>query len=95
MGLHQIDKSVSSASILPDLVFVVGCLLRTVFLENRGNRTQFMMINVMDIKNGFVATVGNTPLIRLNSFSDETGCEVTKLAVKSSAKQNFSTPVAP
>jgi cysteine synthase A len=30
----------------------------------------------MDIKNGFVATVGNTPLIRLNSFSKETGCEI-------------------
>lgn len=30
----------------------------------------------MDIKNGFVATVGNTPLIRLTSFSEETGCEI-------------------
>ncbi|WP_199245112.1 cysteine synthase A [[Phormidium] sp. ETS-05] len=30
----------------------------------------------MDIKNGFIGTVGNTPLIRLNSFSDETGCEI-------------------
>jgi cysteine synthase len=30
----------------------------------------------MDIKNGFVDTVGNTPLIRLNSFSNETGCEI-------------------
>jgi cysteine synthase A len=30
----------------------------------------------MDIKTGFVGTVGNTPLIRLNSFSDETGCEI-------------------
>ncbi len=30
----------------------------------------------MDIKNGFVETVGNTPLIRINSFSDETGCEI-------------------
>ncbi|MCU0564971.1 MAG: cysteine synthase A [Oculatellaceae cyanobacterium Prado106] len=30
----------------------------------------------MDIKNGFVATVGNTPLIRLDSFSQETGCEI-------------------
>jgi cysteine synthase A len=29
-----------------------------------------------NIKNGFVAAVGNTPLIRLNSFSDETGCEI-------------------
>ena len=30
----------------------------------------------MDIKQGFVSTVGNTPLIRLNSFSAETGCEI-------------------
>ena len=30
----------------------------------------------MDIKNGFVGTVGNTPLIRLNKFSEETGCEI-------------------
>ena len=30
----------------------------------------------MDIKNGFISTIGNTPLIRLNSFSDETGCEI-------------------
>lgn len=30
----------------------------------------------MDIKNGFAGTVGNTPLIRLNSFSKETGCEI-------------------
>ncbi len=30
----------------------------------------------MDIKQGFIGTVGNTPLIRLNSFSDETGCEI-------------------
>ncbi|MDX2228454.1 MAG: cysteine synthase A [Leptolyngbyaceae cyanobacterium bins.349] len=30
----------------------------------------------MDIKHGFVDSIGNTPLIRLNSFSDETGCEI-------------------
>jgi cysteine synthase A len=30
----------------------------------------------MDIKNGFVGTIGNTPLIRLDSFSQETGCEI-------------------
>ncbi len=30
----------------------------------------------MDIKNGFVGTIGNTPLIRLHSFSKETGCEI-------------------
>lgn len=31
---------------------------------------------MMDIKDGFVETVGNTPLIRLNSFSEQTGCEI-------------------
>lgn len=30
----------------------------------------------MDIRDGFVGTVGNTPLIRLHSLSDETGCEI-------------------
>jgi cysteine synthase len=30
----------------------------------------------MDIKNGFVGAVGHTPLIRLNTFSEETGCEI-------------------
>ncbi|BAU43345.1 cysteine synthase A [Leptolyngbya sp. O-77] len=30
----------------------------------------------MDIKSGFVGTIGNTPLIRLHSFCEETGCEI-------------------
>ena len=30
----------------------------------------------MDIKSGFIGAIGNTPLIRLNSVSDETGCEI-------------------
>ena len=30
----------------------------------------------MDIKNGFVGAVGNTPLIRLTRLSEETGCEI-------------------
>jgi len=30
----------------------------------------------MDIKHGFIDTIGNTPLIRLNSFSEQTGCEI-------------------
>jgi len=30
----------------------------------------------MDIREGFVETVGNTPLIRLDRLSDETGCEI-------------------
>lgn len=30
----------------------------------------------MNIKNGFIPTIGNTPLIRLNRASEETGCEI-------------------
>lgn len=30
----------------------------------------------MQITDGFVGTVGNTPLIRLNRYSEETGCEI-------------------
>jgi cysteine synthase len=30
----------------------------------------------MQIKSGFIGAVGNTPLIRLNSLSDATGCEI-------------------
>ena len=30
----------------------------------------------MNIQDGFVGTVGNTPLIRLKSFSEETGCDI-------------------
>lgn len=30
----------------------------------------------MDIRKGFVGTVGNTPLIRLHGLSEETGCEI-------------------
>jgi cysteine synthase A len=30
----------------------------------------------MDIRQGFVGSVGNTPLIRLNKVSEETGCEI-------------------
>ena len=30
----------------------------------------------MKYHNGFIDTVGNTPLIRLNGVSEETGCEI-------------------
>jgi len=40
------------------------------------NFARLSAIGFMDIKQGFVGSVGNTPLIRLNSFSDETGCEI-------------------
>ncbi len=35
-----------------------------------------MIIENISIKKGFIDTIGNTPLIRLNRLSDETGCEI-------------------
>ncbi len=51
-------------------------MIRSFQGGNTEQLTTSMKSMVMDIKNGFVSTVGNTPLIRLNSFSDETGCEI-------------------
>ena len=30
----------------------------------------------MDVRDGFVGSIGNTPLIRLGKLSAETGCEI-------------------
>ena len=30
----------------------------------------------MSIVNGLISAIGNTPLIRINSLSEETGCEI-------------------
>jgi cysteine synthase A len=30
----------------------------------------------MDLRDGFIGTIGNTPLIRLHRLSDQTGCEI-------------------
>jgi cysteine synthase A len=30
----------------------------------------------MDVRDGFISTIGNTPLIRLRHLSDKTGCEI-------------------
>ena len=34
------------------------------------------MTTSQTIRDGFSGTIGNTPLIRLNRLSDETGCEI-------------------
>jgi len=31
---------------------------------------------LMDMRNGFIETIGNTPLIRLQAASDAAGCEI-------------------
>ena len=31
---------------------------------------------IMDIRKGFIETIGDTPLIRLNALSEQTGCEI-------------------
>ena len=51
--------------------------MRVPFLSSTENidldtKTQ----RIMDIKTGFIGAIGNTPLIRLNSFSEQTGCEI-------------------
>jgi cysteine synthase len=33
-------------------------------------------MSIQDIRRGFAAAIGNTPLIRLDRFSEETGCEI-------------------
>jgi cysteine synthase A len=33
-------------------------------------------IDLMDVRDGFVGTIGNTPLVRLRQASEETGCEI-------------------
>ena len=30
----------------------------------------------MDVKDGFIGTIGNTPLIRLRRASEQTGCDI-------------------
>ncbi len=30
----------------------------------------------MDIRDGFIGTIGNTPLLRLARASEQTGCEI-------------------
>src|SRR5690606_19309315 len=42
---------------------------RKLFLERVG-------YPLMDVKQGFIDTIGNTPLIRLKRASDLTGCEI-------------------
>ncbi len=43
--------------------------------QNHKERSK-QAVSSMDIKDGFVGAVGNTPLIRLHSLSEETGCEI-------------------
>ncbi len=48
----------------------------TIAIGQRYHRGGQLSQERMDIKHGFVGTIGNTPLIRLNRLSDETGCEI-------------------
>jgi len=43
-----------------------------VYLEGQ----DIKRIVCMDIRNGFIETIGKTPLIRLNSLSEATGCDI-------------------
>ncbi|MCJ1303018.1 Cysteine synthase 1 [Hypocenomyce scalaris] len=48
----------------------------TVSQMESGNQYGIQVSNAQGHVNGFVGAIGNTPLIRLNRLSEETGCEV-------------------
>ncbi len=45
-------------------------------LATRFPLTAKKRIDLMDVRDGFVGTIGNTPLVRLRQASEETGCEI-------------------
>ncbi|KAL2481773.1 Pyridoxal-5'-phosphate-dependent enzyme family protein [Abeliophyllum distichum] len=53
----------------------IGAILSS-FLRKRSKSSSSRTPNVPNYRNGLVAAIGNTPLIRINSLSDATGCEI-------------------
>ncbi|KAL2523777.1 Pyridoxal-5'-phosphate-dependent enzyme family protein [Abeliophyllum distichum] len=53
----------------------IGAILSS-FLRKRSKSSSSRTPNVPNSRNGLVAAIGNTPLIRINSLSDATGCEI-------------------
>ncbi len=69
--------SVQAAYELPARQFPARFTLPVVCPKSRkGLHFTGLYEKKMDIKQGFVGSVGNTPLIRLNRASEETGCEI-------------------
>ncbi|CAI9760376.1 unnamed protein product [Fraxinus pennsylvanica] len=53
----------------------IGAIL-SYFLRSRSKSSSTKTSNRQNSRNGLVAAIGNTPLIRINSLSDATGCEI-------------------
>lgn len=53
----------------------IGAIL-SYFLRSRSKSSSTKASNRHSSRNGLVAAIGNTPLIRINSLSDATGCEI-------------------
>jgi cysteine synthase len=51
-------------------------LIGAIVKDNGLSSVRAAGVGEMEIKSGFIGAVGNTPLIRLNSLSDATGCEI-------------------
>src|SRR5690242_12578997 len=49
---------------------------REIMTAQRSEPRQSTSTQLMDIRNGFVEAIGNTPLIRLPWFSALSGCEI-------------------
>ncbi|CAA2995722.1 cysteine synthase 2 [Olea europaea var. sylvestris] len=53
----------------------IGAIL-SYFLRSRSKSSSTKTSNRRSSRNGLIAAIGNTPLIRINSLSDATGCEI-------------------
>ncbi|KAL6520810.1 hypothetical protein OROHE_016991 [Orobanche hederae] len=67
----------ASAGAAVTVLSVIG-LLSYIFLYNSSSRSKSSSRKTTHMKprSGLVAAIGNTPLIRINSLSDATGCEI-------------------
>ncbi|OVA02181.1 Tryptophan synthase beta subunit-like PLP-dependent enzymes superfamily [Macleaya cordata] len=58
------------------IVAAVSMALLTYFLRNSLSKFSFRKIPKKKSRNGLIDAIGNTPLIRINSLSEATGCEI-------------------
>ncbi|KAL6529407.1 hypothetical protein OROGR_015030 [Orobanche gracilis] len=67
----------ASAGAAVTVLSVIG-LLSYIFMYNSSSRSKSSSRKTTHKKprSGLVAAIGNTPLIRINSLSDATGCEI-------------------
>lgn len=75
LGVEAAGRSAVSRLGLPTVKPILSVTAH-VPVWQRWSISEREMASVTTIKDGFVGTVGNTPLIRLRRLSEETGCEI-------------------